>query len=187
MRIRSFARQALLSAATAVAVLAAPSAWLGAQDVPARDNLASTNPITLVFGWFTGEYERRLGAGTSIAIGGSYFEWDDDDTGDETYATADVKLRYYPNERVFEGFSLGASVGYASVEEVADVFTPETRRVSGPTVGLGVDYGWLIGKRDNVHIGLGIGARRAFYGDDDDADIELEVLPYLRFSVGVAW
>ena len=50
-----------------------------------------------------------------------------------------------------------------------------------------MDYGWLIGKRDNVHIDLGIGARRAFYGDDDDADIELEVLPYVRFSVGIAW
>ncbi|HEX6058321.1 MAG TPA: DUF3575 domain-containing protein, partial [Gemmatimonadaceae bacterium] len=164
MWIRPITRQALLLAATALGVLAAPAGSLAAQEVPARDNLLSTNPITLVFGWFTGEYERRIGAGTSIAIGGSYFELEDDNDGDESYATADVKLRYYPNERVFEGFSLGASVGYASVEEVADIFTAETRRVSGPTVGLGVDYGWLIGKRDNVHIDLGVGARRAFYG-----------------------
>ncbi len=179
-------RSILRAAPLVVTVLVLCATPLSAQEaVPhtGRSNVVSTNPITLVFGWFTGEYERRIGVGTSLAIGGSYFEWDDDD---EEYITADLKLRYYPNERVFEGFSLGASAGFARVEEVVD-FSGETNAVSGPTLGLAVDYGWLIGRRDNVHIGLGLGARRGFYGDDDENDIELDVLPYLRFSVGVAW
>lgn len=172
-----------------VAALLACAAPLSAQDIAAADdrsNVLSTNPILFVFGWYTGEYERRIGPGTTIALGGSYFEFDDDESGDEEYVTADVKLRYYPNERVFRGFSLGASAGFARVEEVVDIFEGETRSVSGPTLGLAVDYGWLIGRRDNVHIDLGIGARRAFFGDDG-SDVEFEVLPYLRFSVGVAW
>lgn len=162
---------------------------LSAQSDPVvpRQNVLSTNPILFVFGWYTLEYERQLGAGTTIALGGSYFEYDDDDSGDEDYATADLKLRYYPNERVFRGFSIGASVGVARVDEVVDFFSGEQRSVTAPTVGLAMDYGWLIGRRDNVHIDLGIGARRAFYGDEDDSDIELEVLPYLRLSVGLAW
>ena len=186
MPMRSILRAAPL-VATVLLFCASPLSAQEAAPNTGRSNVVSTNPITLVFGWFTGEYERRLGAGTTLAIGGSYFEWDDDDGDDEEYVTADVKLRYYPNERVFEGFSLGASAGFARVEEVVDVFSGETNAVSGPTLGLAVDYGWLIGRRDNVHIGLGLGARRAFYGDDDESDIELDVLPYLRFSVGVAW
>jgi hypothetical protein len=186
MPMRSTLRATLLL----VTALLVGTSSLSAQEsetVTGRSNVVSTNPITLVFGWFTGEYERRIGTGTTLAIGGSYFEWDDDGSDDEEYVTADLKLRYYPNERIFQGFSLGASAGFARVEEVVDVISGETNAVSGPTLGLAVDYGWLIGRRDNVHIGLGLGARRAFYGDDDESDIELDVLPYLRFSVGIAW
>jgi hypothetical protein len=183
MSMRSILRATPLVVAGLLVGMAPLSAQEAVPDA-GRSNVVSTNPITLVFGWFTGEYERRIGAGTTLAIGGSYFEWDDDD---EEYVTADLKLRYYPNERVFQGFSLGASAGWARVEEVVDFASEETNAVSGPTLGLAVDYGWLIGRRDNVHIGLGLGARRAFYGDDDESDIELDVLPYLRFSVGVAW
>jgi hypothetical protein len=183
-------RRSILRAPSLLAtLLLAGAAPLSAQEAGVAGepgNLFSTNPILFVFGWFTGEYERRVGTGTTLALGASYFEWDDDEAGDEDYLTADVKLRYYPSERVFRGFSLGASAGYARVEEVVDIFSGETRTVSGPTLGLGIDYGWLIGRRDNIHVDLGAGARRAFYGDDE-TDIELDVLPYLRFSVGVAW
>lgn len=178
-----------LPLATFVATLLVGAAPLAAQSDPVvvpRQNVLSTNPILFVFGWYTLEYERQLGAATTIALGGSYFEYDDDDIGDEEYATADLKLRYYPNERVFRGFSIGASAGVARVEEVVDIFSEERRSVTAPTVGLAMDYGWLIGRRDNIHVDLGIGARRAFYGDED-SDFEFEVLPYLRLSVGLAW
>ena len=189
---RRLRHAAALIAACAAAALGAATPLAAQAARASRPNLFSTNPIALLFGWAGGEYEREIGAGTTLALGASYFEfYGDDGAGEEDdYFSADLKLRYYPSERAFSGLSLGASAGVMHVTDVIelDPLDQRTESATGPTIGVSLDYGWLLGRRDAVHIGLGVGARRVFYDDDEDAGVDaLDVMPHVRFSVGVAF
>lgn len=189
------AREHFLGIALAfVAIAAAPAPTVAQQPVPEAAaaatlpprNVISVNPLGIPFGWFSAEYERDLGSGRSLAAAGSYAAFSDDDT-DDTYLSADLKFRYYPGERVFHGFSVGLTGGFASYsnQPLFGSFVEEDQ-VNALTAGVTLDYGWMLGRRDRFHIGLGIGAKRLFYLGDPTTD-PASALPFLRFSVGLGY
>ena len=70
----SLTRTALVAAALTLALPAAARA-----QETAKNQVISINPLVLVFGGVSGEYERRIGAATAAALGVSYYAFDDAD------------------------------------------------------------------------------------------------------------
>jgi hypothetical protein len=192
MRLRTplaLAAASLLGAAVHARPLAAQSA----PDV--RRQAIAVNLLGIPFGWVTGEYERAVGAGATLGVGGSYIQPGDED---DNLSSIDAKLRYYPSERGLRGFSVGLTAGYVRIEEQGVTFAPggaissHSRVTDGPTIGVTADYNWLIGTRRRVLVGLGAGGKRIFAGkqNDDGFDFDLSDLrayPTLRFVVGLAF
>ena len=191
---------ALLLAAAAFAPGAAHS-----QRAPeSRRAAVSVNPLGIPFGWFTGEAERTLGGGASLAVAGSWFEVPSDE---DRLATVEAKLRYYPAEQGLRGFALGLTAGYTRFEERFEtypptvVFGPEgpserpilrTQVTDGPTVGVTADYNWLLGARRRMLVGIGVGAKRLFTNREDarqfdDYALDLPAYPTARFAVGLTF
>lgn len=189
----------------ALALLAAAAGPLAAQAAPeGRRQSVSVNPLGIPFGWLTGEFERALGGGASVGLSGSYVDIGDED---DTLASLDAKVRYYPSEQGLRGFSLGLTAGYTRYVDQYETFAPGTvfgpnapaptpttiRRVTdGPTVGVTADYNWLLGTRRRMLVGIGVGAKRIFTDHDDDQQFEDNVLdlpayPTVRFVVGLTF
>ena len=55
-----------------------------------------------------------------------------------------------------------------------------------PSIGVYVDYNWLLGKRDRFMVGTGFGAKRIL-GDSDDFEDAPFVYGTARFLIGVAF
>jgi hypothetical protein len=129
----------------------------------------SFQPLQAIVGVFSGEYERVLRDGFTVGIGASY--WDpgpiagfDGGKFDARYVSGEAKLRYYPSEEPFRGFSLGLTAGGARATfEDADDDDPR-QSVSGVKVGVEADYSWLLGRSDHLAVALGLGAKRVFFG-----------------------
>ena len=191
---------ALLLAAAPFAPVAAR-----AQSAPEiRRAAVSINPLGIPFGWFTGEAERAVGGGASVALAGSWFDLPSED---DRLATVEAKLRYYPAEQGLRGFALGLTAGYTRFVERYETYPPTvvfgpngpserpiTRRevTDGPTLGVTADYNWLLGARRRMLVGLGVGAKRIFTDRDDDRQFQDEVFdlpayPTVRFVVGVTF
>lgn len=167
--------RALLAAlATAAVVLAAP---LHAQAPRAERTMISLNPLGLPFKYVSGEIEQKL---TGIAtLGGSVSYLDVDDN---SYTSFEAKLRLYPNEEAFKGFSIGIAGG---ITRVSESYTNSPDRSStAPTIAVIADYNWLLGKSKRVLVGTGVGAKRIFGDDDEFIDVNF-AYPTARFQIGV--
>ena len=162
--------------AAAVSLLFAAQAQAQESDAPFRRNLITANPIGILADYYNAEFERAVSDVASVSLAAERSTIDDEDL-----TAVDVRFRYYPQARMFSGIALGASLGYASFMEGEDFFieTPsgpmyEFRQVerSGPTLGLQVDYSWLLGRDRRLYVGVGFGLRRLLTGgngnDDDD-------------------
>ena len=162
---------------TALYLAAAP---VQAQDpVPARRTVITLNPLGIPFEYFSGEFERIVTGLTTVGITGSYLGLDD-----ESYATLEGKLRFYPNEEAPKGFSVGLSGGITRVEGdtfngTGTVRSSETR----PTIGVIIDYNWILGKTRRFVVGTGVGAKRILGASGDIIDIETGY-PTARFQIG---
>ena len=165
------------------AMIALPVATATAQNVAPR-NVISIQPLNAMMTVFAGEYERGLGKAASWGIGGTY--WNSGDTGNEvSYTSGDFKVRYYPQGTSLHGFSIGGSVGFTSVSET---FTNTETSQSGPSVGVLLEYQWLMGAKKNFGISLGAGAKSLFVNEDDFSGGEFTArYPTARVSVGYAW
>lgn len=180
-----------------LAALALP-ATLAAQAVPQpagvaiptpKNQVLSVQPINVVLTIYTAEYERKMGNATTLGFGGTY--WNDSGDGDDlTYASADVKLRYYPNAKVFQGFSFGVQGGVTHLSEtLTSDFTggtEEKNSATGPSFGVALDYGWLLGATRSFYVGLGVGAKAVFIDENDFNDATVRY-PTARVSVGYAF
>jgi hypothetical protein len=98
----------------AAALLAIASGTAGAQSTPAARAPAvqalSVNPLYVPFGGIVVEYERAAASrGLSVGVGAAHYDPVGDD--DDTYSSAEVKVRFYPGERALRGFSLGLTAG----------------------------------------------------------------------------
>lgn len=168
------------AAALTIAALVAASTPAHAQDAaPARRTLITVNPLGIPFEYFSGELERILTGLTTAGITVSYLGVDD-----ESYATLEGKVRFYPNEEAPKGFSVGLSGGLTRLtgEEYNGVDfdrTSETR----PTVGVVIDYNWILGKTRRFVVGAGVGAKRILGASGDIIDVETGY-PTARFQIG---
>lgn len=160
-------------------------AVLPAQSADYREpaNVVSINPLGIVLGWFSAEWEGRLNNTVTGGLQGSFVDIDDD-----RYVSVDGTLRLYPGSAL-EGFAVGFTGGYTNArEENGDCDPIGCRDTEGDALGFGVslDYQWLLGFDRRFAVGLGLGAKRLYWlsGDFDEGS---SVLPTARLSVGYAF
>jgi hypothetical protein len=159
---------ATLAAAAALLCAAPGHAQSDTTTTPQRPFLITVNPLGVLVDYYNIEFERALSDVTSISLAAEHSA-----TGDTDISAVDVRFRYYPQARVFSGLALGASLGYGSFDDTEEYSydTPNgpVREVTGedlagPTLGLEVNYNWLVGRDRRLFVGLGIGARRLLSG-----------------------
>jgi hypothetical protein len=176
--------------ALAAVSLALSSSAAHAQESPRQ--ALSINPIGAVFGVYMGEFERSVSRHASVGLAGTYWDsgfTDSEASGEISYTTVDARLRYYPGESRLQGFSVGGTLGYTGLSgSLTTVDGRDTGHVSTMGAGVSLDYNWLLGARNQVMVGTGIGAKRLFIMDDDvdDEDVTL-AYPTLRLVVGYAF
>jgi hypothetical protein len=175
-------RVLLLAVACLVPFAAAPAQQIAAA---APRNVLSIQPINAVFTDYSAEYERATAGAVTLGVGGTYF-----DVGDGidqlTYKSGDVKLRYYPNGTALQGFSFGGTAGFASVSGTD--FNGTDQSVSGPSLGVLLEYQWLMGVQRNFSVALGVGAKALFVNDNTfNNDNFITRYPTARVSVGFAF
>ena len=160
--------------------------------VSAPQQIISVNPFLPLFGYFQGEFERRINANASFAVAASHTEWDND-----VYTTVDVKLRLYPQEKGLSGLGLASSLGYANIRRQAfdtcdftrpePVCTTEPRKnVGAPAFAVEGQYQWLLGSKKATAVSLGGGVKRYFV-DKDDFQGRSRVRPTGRLTIGYAF
>ncbi|MBK6488202.1 MAG: hypothetical protein IPF98_15370 [Gemmatimonadetes bacterium] len=156
---------------------------LQAQARPAR-TLVSVNPLGLPFKYVSAELEQKTNTFATVGLSASFIN-----IGDGSYASLEGKLRLYPNEEAFQGFSIGLGAGLTRVSE--DVYngntqSDENRSNTSPTIAVIADYNWMLGKTKRVVVGTGVGAKRIFGDSDGFSDVNF-AYPTARFQVGVVF
>lgn len=176
----AFRRTRLAAAAACLSLAALAGAAFPAQAQAPRANrtLLSINPLGLPFKLVATEIEHKVS--NIVTLGGSFSYIDAFD--DASYTTFDAKLRVYPNEEAFKGFSIGVSGGIARVSEGYSDGTD--RSDTAPSVGVIADYNWILGKSKRVVVGTGVGAKRIFANDDNYNNVNF-AYPTFRFQVGM--
>jgi hypothetical protein len=178
-----FIRVALFTAAS-VSLAAAG----GAQSVATpKTTVISIQPLSAIFNVYAAEVEHAVAPTWTVGVGGSY--WNHDDNAFSLrYMSGDVKLKYYPEASTFRGFSFGGQVGYTSIREGgnSDFGNSGETKVSGPTLGVALDYNWLLGPPQTFYIGLGVGAKKIFAKANDAGNATVNY-PTARVSIGFAF
>jgi hypothetical protein len=147
-----------------------------------RRNAFAINPLGIPFEIVSIEFESALHDAFTLAGNFSYFSPDD-----YTRSSFEVKGRLYPNERAPQGFSVGFGVGGVNTRETIDVNGIDERRDhTAPSIGVYVDYNWLLGRSNRFFVGTGVGAKRILR-DRDDFDSAPRVYGTARFLIGVAF
>lgn len=192
---RRLVRTAAALAGLAALVATAPAAAGAQASIPAYRSLVGFNPLGIPFDVVSIEAETLLQQGITIGGAASYVAWDDDDcegcSGGERFTSADLKVRYYPGEVVLRGLSVGLSLGVTKYSErVPDVnFQTSSREtLTSPTIGVLVDYNFLLGAQRRFLVGTGIGAKRLLNRDTDIANFDPpRAYPFARFAIGLAF
>ena len=152
-----------------------------------KENVIFINPFGIVFGVFTAEYERKLNSSLSLAVAGTF--WDKPTGIDSRYHGATAALRFYPMERVMNGFSISPLLGFVSFDEEPKPCTVDQnnscnrKRTTNGIYGVQVDYGWLLGPNQRFAVGTGLGVRRIIGSTGGDT----RVIPSARFQIGYAF
>jgi hypothetical protein len=152
-----------------------------------KTTVVSIQPLTAMFNIYAGEVEHAVAPTWTVGLGGSYWNHDEDDYS-LRYISGDVKLKYYPEALPFRGFSFGGQLGYTTITEDDD-FDPSTSNettIHGPTVGVALDYNWLLGPPQTFYIGLGVGAKKIFAKSEDIGHGTFNY-PTARVSIGFAF
>lgn len=144
----------------------------GAMPSVAHRQEISINPLTTTFGWYNAEYEHTIDRTKTWGVSGSHFSF-----SDASYNNVTGLFRYYPRAAM-SGFYIGGRIG---VHRIGTDTARGTFLGAGPDVG----YNWLLGAKQNVGIGVGIGAMRIFGGDLGGVSF---TVPTLRLvDVGIAF
>jgi hypothetical protein len=113
----------------------------------------ATNPLMIPFGIFTLDLEAATRSpGVTVGAGGTWM------TEDEDKAWGDLRVMYFPGEVALRGFAVGLTGGF--VAEQRDEPSGIRRTESAPTLGVRMDYDWLVGARKRMLVGIGLGAKR---------------------------
>ena len=170
-------------AAVVTAALFAYASIASAQtSQPSRKTAFAINPLGIPFEIVSVELESAVHDAFTIAGNFSYFSPDE-----FTRSSFEVKGRLYPNERAPGGFSVGFGLGGVNTRENLSIDGVETKQdKTYPSIGVYVDYNWLLGKNSRFYVGTGVGAKRIL-GDRDDFDDAPFVYGTARFLIGVAF
>jgi hypothetical protein len=146
---------------------------------PPVAQVLSANPFGIVVKWFNVEYERTLGAATTLGASASHF-------GELDLSDATVMLRWYPQQTPLQGFYLGARAGAFGFKTYTYDFRSyrEQTRVL-PGAGVEIGYNWLLGPKHNVSVGTGFGLNRVAAPNDSYG--ASSVLPAFRLNVGIGF
>ena len=167
----------------AAAFVALPFATAAGQNSGPR-NVISIQPLSAMLTVYAVEFERAASSSLTWGVGATY--WDAGEDGDElSYGSADLKMRYYPGAAL-HGFSFGGSLGYASVSATSTEGIDES--VSGLSVGVLLEYQWLLGAKRNFSVSLGGGAKALMVRDDEVSSSDFTArYPTARLSIGYAF
>ena len=185
MRIRSLSRGATLLAGlfalgAKVRPVAAQATNTSARVPIPYTSYISINPLGIPFDIFSAEFETGVAQGMTVGASASHT-----DIGDQRYSSGDFKFRYYPSEIVLKGFSIGASAGLL---RYSDIVNGGRQTIDTPTLGLLLDYNWMLGATHRFIIGTGVAAKRILAGSEDRAKVNLDRAQLsARFTVGVAF
>ena len=141
----------------------------------------SLNPLGLPFKYVAGELEQKVSGITTVGLAASYLG-----EGDASYTSLEAKLRLYPNEEAFKGFSIGVAAG---LSRLSDLFSGSSatggeNSATRPTIAVIADYNWLLGKSKRVLVGAGVGAKRIFGSESNFSNINF-AYPTGRFQIGM--
>lgn len=159
----------------------------GTRTPVAHKQTLSTAPISDILGFFNIEYQRKVSEGLTLGASAGIFDEDFDPGGDDHMSNVMGFARYYPQGAALTGFFLGARAGvFRDTVYVFDDVRFETHRETRTrgAIGLDVGYDWLIGRKQNVLIGLGAGAVRLL---GDSEYYGLDAYPTARVNVGFAF
>lgn len=149
------------------------------------------NLVGIPFGVASAEFEQMTS--DDVSVGVSAGDWRAlGILAEQRYSWAEAKLRYYPNAAGPRGFAIGVAAGAARVEalEQGDCFLfclGTGRFATGPTLGIVMDYSWLVGRRRRFYIGAGAGGKRVFGLKDTAEDDYPQILPGSRLQFGLAF
>jgi hypothetical protein len=175
----------LVLAAAALAPLTAASTQQVVTPGVTPSNVLSIQPLNAVFTAYSAEYERKIAGATTFGIGGTYFNVGDG-VDEVTFKSGDVKLRYYPNGTALMGFSFGGTAGFSTV--TGTDFNGAEESASGPSLGVLLEYQWLLGVQRNFAVALGLGAKAVFVKDETITSGDFTPrYPTARVSVGYAF
>jgi hypothetical protein len=166
---RSLVNGAAMRLIGAVLLLLGAAAAPAAAQAPPRKNVISANPFGLLLGLANAEYERAVSESSTVGIGGSMYDADNDD-----YVNTDVFWRYYPNGRPTEGWAFGAKAGLTHLLDAGTRFG----------YGFDVNHSWVMGKKHNFYVGIGFGLKRLVGGDD--VEFDLKYIPTIRI-INIGW
>lgn len=170
---------------TAAALMPFAAASAQQVEVAAPSNVISIQPINAVFTAYSAEYERQAATVVTLGIGGTFLNTGDG-IDEVTYKSADFKLRFYPNGTALTGFSFGGTAGVSSLSGTD--FNGNKASVSGPSLGVLLEYQWLLGVKRNFSVALGAGAKAVFVKDNQFvSDSFITRYPTARISVGYAF
>lgn len=159
----------------------APTAATTATDTT-YSRVLTIQPINLVLTIVAGEYEQKLGAATTWGIGTTY--WDAGPIGGSgKYFSGEVKLRYYPDGTALRGFSVGGSAGLSNISGGNGSST-----LSAPSLGVLLEYQWLLGKTKSFVVAIGGGAKVLIASPDRNSSGDFTLrYPTARVSIGFAF
>jgi hypothetical protein len=149
-----------------------------------RTRVFSINPLGIPFEVVSVEFEAALQGAFTLAGNFSYFSPDE-----FTRSSFEVKGRLYPNEEAPRAFSVGLGLGAVNTRDRVQTGTGGAevlRDKTHPSIGVYVDYNWLLGRSDRFFVGTGLGAKRIL-GDSDEFDDAPFVYGTARFLIGVAF
>ncbi len=134
-------------------------------------HLVSINPVLLIMGHLSVDYEQRVGLG-STSVGASLSNFG---IGNEWYRTIAGKARYYVDGQALDGISIGLVVSSVRLSR-GDLVT------NALGVGFSVERQWLLGEDRRSVLTYGAGATRLFTGSD--REVSRRAIPSLRLSIG---
>lgn len=170
------------AAAVIAALFTCANLAAGQASSQSRRTAFAINPLGIPFEIVSVELESAIHDAFTIAGNFSYFSPDE-----FTRSSFEVKGRLYPNERAPAGFSVGLGLGGVNTRENLSIGGVETKQdKTHPSLGVYVDYNWLLGKNSRFYVGTGVGAKRII-GDADEFDDAPFVYGTARFLIGVAF
>lgn len=157
MRMRClFAVLVSVVSASAAGAQASPGTRI---PIPFRTYVAF-DPFVVPFNIGSFEVESAIAPGVTAGGVASFTNFDHD-----RFTSADFNLRYYPGEVVLRGFSVGLSGGYLRYSTLVGGVAGDSRKaLNAPTVGVVVDYNWMLGVNRRFLVGTGLGAKRVLAG-----------------------